>query len=336
MAILRNILTFSALSLLLTGCYEDFNPNIDTTPVLCLNSLITAGEPIEVEVTHTWIYSEGRVDQVNYSVDDVVVSIYANEALVDVDYIPREGDRIRISADSKKYGKADAAVTVPFAVRNADVKYTATLVSDWHSNENWKMNSDVKFDVNIKMTLNDTPDRADYYRFSFFGFVDWDSGHPGAFIDPPMDFYAGTFDEKFEPIFSEHIGVFESIMGSETDGFSFFTDRQFDGKAYTLRLKFTNAGYNVRDPIYDEELLNCGYVLELQSVSQSYYNWENYKWQIENGVTGDIIDFGFGDPMWGYSNVSTGAGVVAARSISKFKVNLKDFLQTIIVKPTNE
>lgn len=51
MAILRYIIPILSV-FLLTGCYEDFNPEIDTKPVLCLNSLITAGKPIEVDITH--------------------------------------------------------------------------------------------------------------------------------------------------------------------------------------------------------------------------------------------------------------------------------------------
>lgn len=40
-----------------------------------------------------------------------------------------------------------------------------------------------------------------------------------------------------------------------------------------------------------------------------------------------VGDVGFCDPAWGYSNVSTGAGVVAARSKSSATIILTDFLQ---------
>ncbi len=57
MAILRYIL-FLLSATILTSCYEEFNPAIDTQPVLCMNALITAGEPIEVEITHTWMFND--------------------------------------------------------------------------------------------------------------------------------------------------------------------------------------------------------------------------------------------------------------------------------------
>lgn len=330
MAILRNILMVALAATALTGCYEDFNPDVSAVPVLTLNSLVTAGRPIEVEVTHTWTYGEGWADDIDINVDDAVLTVYANGSPVDGAYVAGEGDRIRIVAVSKKYGTAEAEVEVPYAVHDASTEYSAKLVSDWHSNENWDMNSDVRFYVDINLKFSDSPLTADCYKFSYKSFVGKDGDGGGSLADSPVDFNPGILDAKFEPIFSEHIGVFESIMGGEPTGFTFFTDRQFADKEYTLKLRFNDASCNVRNPDYDENLLDCGYELELQTVSQSYYSWENYKWQMENGVTGDIIDFGFGDPVWGYSNVSTGAGVVAARAISTFRVDMKDFLQSVI------
>ncbi len=71
----------------------------------------------------------------------------------------------------------------------------------------------------------------------------------------------------------------------------------------------------------------------LASVSQSYYNRAIYVWQRDSGVLGDLGDLGFADPMWGYSNVSTGAGVVAARSYATCTLNLHDFLKESIENP---
>ncbi|MDE6134203.1 MAG: DUF4249 domain-containing protein, partial [Muribaculaceae bacterium] len=102
MAILRYILPILSL-FLLTGCYESFNPEIDTVPVLCLNSLITAGEHIEVEVTHTWLFNDEKTER-NHDVKDAVVTILVNEMIVGSDYLPKEGDKIRIVAESPTYG----------------------------------------------------------------------------------------------------------------------------------------------------------------------------------------------------------------------------------------
>ena len=64
MAILRYIL-FLLSATILTSCYEEFNPAIDTKPVLCMNALITAGEPIEVEITHTWMFNDKAAENLS-------------------------------------------------------------------------------------------------------------------------------------------------------------------------------------------------------------------------------------------------------------------------------
>ena len=117
-------------------------------------------------------------------------------------------------------------------------------------------------------------------------------------------------------------------MGNDEDtDFAFFSDRQFSGGTYTLHLNFSNNSFHVKSQEYDESLLECGVNLYLTTVSKSYYNWAVYKWNVDEGITGDLSDIGLAESKWGYSNVSTGAGVVAAQSSSKFTVDLKDFLE---------
>ncbi len=69
-----------------------------------------------------------------------------------------------------------------------------------------------------------------------------------------------------------------------------------------------------------------GYILVLQS----YYYWAVYKWNADEGILGDLSDMGLAESKWGYSNVSTGAGVVAARSVAGYTISLKGFLRTAI------
>ena len=72
-----------------------------------MNSLITAGEPIEVSVTRTWIYTDIGAER-DHSVKDAKVSIYVNGELRDASYIPQEGDRIRLVAESPGFAPAEA------------------------------------------------------------------------------------------------------------------------------------------------------------------------------------------------------------------------------------
>lgn len=324
MAILRYIIPV-LLSSVLAGCYEDFNPEIDTKPVLCLNSLITAGKPIDVQVTHTWIFNDEKSER-NHDVPDASIVIFANERIVSSDYLPKEGDRIRIVADSQTYGTATAEVVVPYATPVGKVKVTPVVTDIWVGDDDfyhYEMLADVTFNLNIEMDVNDPAGTDNYYHFGYNWFGTDTDGSPTLSV--------GQFEYNSEPIFKEHIGVFETVMGNDEDAsFEFFSDRQFAGKTYTLHLNFSDAFYRVNSQIYDESLLDCGLNLCLNTVSQSYYNWAVYKWNVDEGITGDLSDLGLAESRWGYSNVSTGAGVVAAQSSSEVTINLKEFLKTVL------
>ncbi len=295
---------------LLTGCYEEFTPGIDTTPVLCLNSLITAGEPIEVEVSRTWLFSDQK-SATSHDVTDAKVTIFVNDKTVGCDYIPKEGDRIRIVAESATYGSATAEVTVPRATPIGDVVVTPVDTYVWGDG--------ISFNLNIEMDVNDPADVQNYYKF----------GYGTSCEDAPL--HIGKFEYDLEPIFKEHIGAFETVIdsGDETE-FTFFSDRQFSGRKYTLHLNFTHNYFGMESDDFDESMFECGINLYLTTVSSSYYYRAVNKWHLEETLIGDMSDLGFADPKCGYSNVSTGAGVVAAQSSAVYKVNLKDFLQSTI------
>lgn len=327
MAILRYIFP-TTLLLLLTGCYETFEPKTDTEPVLCINSLITAGEPIEVQVTHTWVFNN-EYEGNNHSVDDAVISIYANGTLQREDYIPKEGDDIRIVAESVKYGSAEASVTVPEAVPISALDFTPEILSIW-KNEEQPMSESLSFNMKIALKIADKHPSDDFFRLEYYWLSpsgDDDSGDEyNASHAPYATFSPGTFDYDAEPIFKEHISVFESVMGGEDEIMTIFSDRQFAGKDYTLNLRFKNAVYTVTAPEYDSGLYDCSMVFTLATVSRSYYDRALYVWQRDMGVIGDLGDLGFAEPIWGYSNVSSGAGVVAARSFSTYTLSLKEFI----------
>lgn len=48
------------LSLAFTSCFSDFEPDIESKPVLCMISNIADGDSIRVSLTHTWRWSEGK------------------------------------------------------------------------------------------------------------------------------------------------------------------------------------------------------------------------------------------------------------------------------------
>ena len=329
MAILKHIAAL-ALAICLTGCFEEFDPNTDSAPVLCLNSLITDGEPIKVEVTHTWDYND-QFSASDHKVNDAVITILANGESVGEGYRPEQGDRITIIAESPTYGRATAEVTVPYATPVGTVAVSPVMTDIWTGDEDffhYEMLAEITFNLRIEMNVEDPAGSDNYYQFGYDPFMTSPQDTPDGILtgDNYPNFSIGSFDYNSEPIFKEHIGIFETVMGNGDDtNFVFFTDRQFSGKSYPLHLFFSGNRFNVKSQEYDESLLDCGITLRLTTVSKSYYNWAVYKWNIDEGIKGDLADIGLAEPLWGYSNGSTGAGVVAARASSSFKVNLKDF-----------
>lgn len=334
MAILKKTLILAALPLLLTGCYEDYYPRIDTDPVLCINSLITAGCPIEVKVSHTWLYTDedGRKD---HSVPDAVIEIYANDILVDTGYLPNEGDRIRIHASSLKYGEAEAEVTVPVATEISGIDYTINPDNTWIKyTESWGLDARLQFDIRVFMDLVDPKETSDFHRLTYETYDESGIMTEDDYSEDwqPYGRYAsnaylsdGHF-EALDPVFYELSDAFEEVLngGGST---MFFSDRLYNGKAKTLAFGFSSCFFTISGWKGDMEELESGWNLKLYSISESYYNWLVYSQQYSGVIFGDFGDFGMADPIWGYSNVSTGAGVVAAQSSISVKIDICPFLK---------
>lgn len=329
MAVLR-YLFISLVPILLSACNETFYPDIDVKPVLCINSLITAGKPIEVRVTHSWVFND-EASQEHHEVNDATLYLYVNDKLESFDYIPAQGDNIRIVAESPKYGKAEASVMVPEAVEISCKDFKTELLYFWQSPDD-PSECVISYNLRVPIKLVDNPQGDDYYKLSYnweFPSVETDSSD----IVPPEGSYihypSWTFDYKSEPLFFEHVGAFESIFGYEDEGMMFFTDKQFAGKSYTLNIHIDDIYYYLENPEF-ENRFDVKIVFHIATVSQSYYNHAVYLWQKDSGALGDMGDIGFAEPMWGYSNVSTGAGVVAAETVSTITIDLKDFLEKAI------
>ncbi len=331
MGILKQIIAIG-LAVCATGCYEDFSPKIDATPVLCVNSLITAGEPISVEVSHSWVYNsqEGLSD---HRVYDAVVTIYANGEPVGDDFRPSQGDEIRIVADSEKYGRAEATVTVPVAIPITATDINTHTLSVWRD-EAQAMDESVYFNMRIALRVDDDALTENFFRVEYGCVSPTGYEDAGDILGAPHMPYTGLsmgeFEYEAEPIFKEHVGVFESVFGDSEEAFMLFSDKQFSGKSYTLNLQFHNCLFYVEAPAYDPALYDASLTFTLVTISRSYYDRLIYIWQRDSGALGDLGDLGFAQPMWGYSNVSTGAGVVAARSAYTITLPLKDYLQSAL------
>ena len=323
------------LSLLFTGCFEEFDPGIEQPSVLFVNALIHPGETLKVDVTHTWAWTESdKITDVN--VRDAQVRLYVNgeyaenlkyEETDSIDrygepiiiagyygaYIPREGDNIRIEAECEAYGRADAEVTVPHAVDINRVEMTLSNYFEW---TDWNDELEYNFDLNSLVYFTDPAAETNYYMFEV-AFDDPvrvdDDGLVGVIYTPFIDY-------SREPLFSEHMTVLDWVLDGATYNYSFFTDRQISGKEYALHIPIERVMVTTTTRDVDMELEHYGVNLTLYSISRSYYDYLMSVWMDDEGANASLGVLG--NPVFPVSNVSSGAGVVASTARSTMHVEL--------------
>ncbi|MDE6670422.1 MAG: DUF4249 domain-containing protein, partial [Muribaculaceae bacterium] len=252
---------------MLSGCYTEFDPDINQSPVLCLNSEITVGSPVKARVTRTWRYTEEIImydDNNATMVKDAAVSLYVNgyeyERLKPVQcdtikygrpytyyyyqgtYCPQTGDNIRLVAVSDRYGSAEGEVKMPESPIIDKIEWkldSPNLVPGYPD-------SNLRCTLDARIYLKDRPDTKDYYMF------DYNISNPFVYGDPIFypeleEWITPTshgilsctyFDQSHEPIFSEHMSTLELIDGAGY-GYTMFSDMQFSGRTYPLHIVMT-------------------------------------------------------------------------------------------------
>ncbi len=136
--------------------------------------------------------------------------------------------------------------------------------------------------------------------------------------------YCNYLDQSYEPIFSEHLSALELIDGAGY-GYTMFSDLQFSGRTYPLHIVMT-LEHSVDDKDI-EELWHSVLNLKVSTLSDSYYNHLMTLWQFDEGLSGMLAEAGLGAPVNGYSNVSTRAGVIAARNVVTIPIDLGETLK---------
>ena len=332
MAILRKIIYLLG-AVLTASCSEEIDVDIEGTPVLCLNTIIEPGSPIDVSVTRTWLYTDTTAWK-DHGVDDAEVYIYANGELKEQDYLPKEGDEIRIKAQSRKYGDAEATVRVPERIHVTLDNLNLQEIQAFNtSSPEWPISLSVDFRLRAHIAVQDPPGKETFYRFSSRALCP--DIEPEE--NPDLPWYdqdhiycsANGVDTDAEPIFGEHCGVWEYAVGDAGSSYLFFTDRQFEGKQYTLNIYIDHIDYIFQWHEYDEEVFDAKIEFKVASISPSYYKYLLRDYRADDGMLEDLGNYGFGNPIWGYSNVSTGAGLVAARTVTTMEVPLRDFIKKL-------
>lgn len=341
MAFLKKYIPIFLSLITLTGCYSDFEPDIDSTPVVCINADAKPGEVLKIFVTRTWRWSEELQDrEIDIQIPDAVVNLYVNGNLYETigysewdyqdpmrpwikkqygflsTYEPQPGDKIRIVAHCETYGDAEGEVTVPHPVAIDDVAFLVNNAEIESSGDKLIYRGN----VSLEISFTDPADEKNYYFFKGSTFIE--------------DYYNYNIElwVKYdaEPLFTEHVSSLESAI-SETSGYTIFSDRMIAGKTYPLHIRLENISYSVSaDNNFDSNKSCVEFVLS--SISESYYKHVISVWESNDGINGILGGVGLADPVWECSNVSTGAGVISASAPSKIQIPISEFFKDM--KPT--
>ena len=327
---------------LLTACYTDFEPKIDSAPVLCMNAVIDAGEEFTVQLSHSWRYDDYEAYKADHTVTDGTVDVYADGNPVCratysewtetdaygaerkrsgylIPYKPQAGQEVSLRACSPKYGTADAVVTIPFEPLTGTAQVDKTVEVNNYLFEDDPYGGSYAYQyfhisMNIKLPVNDRSGINEYFQLA------WEAADCS---NEDVDFNCGNPEFDMEPIFSEHIDALETVFASDAWGFTVFSDNSFRGSSYPLHLMFRNISLHRVSAEPDDSLPDGCYMrLILFSLDRNLYNWYMYDWHESESFVGMLGRIGLAENTTSYSNVSTRAGLVVARNRSVIEISL--------------
>lgn len=342
--------------MLLTGCEQEFEPDIYVPEALCINSVITSGEPVSANISHTWRYDEDFEEKIDCGVYDATVTLSVDGKPVETlhakdseqsskgsvyrfRHVAVPGEDITITAQSGKYGDAYGSVTVPRPVG------LMKAVSDFRADrvlgaDNVNETQSIVLGGGLKVTVTDNAATTDFFRLEVRG-IDPEPIGSGEWVEvwgedePQERMYQGTMDfwmidKEHETLFQEHLGVLDVMFGASTYGFTIFSDRMFPGKSHTIDVVLRDATIYMYNPRDIPSIFDVKVRITLSTLSQSYYNYWLSDFQDSEGFIGQMGDLGLAQGVNGYSNVSTKAGVIVAATPTTVDVNLADFIRSTL------
>lgn len=372
---LTKLSMFILMLLTLTGCFEEFDPKLDQQPVLCMNADLCVGTPVKVELSHTVSGAEYKEQYVQVYendiffyrrdqwVEDARMTLYVNgeskgemrratwfdvkksaspyDMLLEKkgfesDYIPQAGDEIRIEAVSAGYGAAEASIVMPYPIEaRGDVKIgKVEVLGVEYDSAGELVQYSVRFnDLRSVAEIKDNPEVYNYFDVSARMVM------PQA---PEGIYLRGMtwhIDTESDPIFSEHISAMETVLESNHYDFSVFSDYQFAGGTYPLKLydEWAYIAYqNPEKTPTDFDPTRCKFEFCISNISKPYYDWLLYTWQYNEGMIGQLGTLGLAEMPASVSNVSSGAGVVGARAVTYITLDLSPVIREGIEKFAND
>jgi len=311
LSIIAIILMFS----ILTSCETEipFNGTI-TEPMLSVISLPFTDSVIQANVTASRFFLSNENDF--KVVDNATVDLYINGTFKEnliaqgqgnyrSQYIPVEGDIVKLNVSAISYESVWADATVPLKVAGFQIDSTITRSNTSLIIEGSNYGgSVVRLDTvgttysnihNFNIKFSDLAGESNYYRLVVKLTTTANGYSTVSYQNNFDDIVFGTKKENMDGIFSE----------SPYDRYNIFSDELIDGKPHTITVSIP-VSYDTYYDRVDTTDYERSVSINLQSISQSYYLY------LKSLKALEIADPFMSEPVQIYTNVNGGLGIMGA------------------------
>ena len=317
------------LGLLLVSCVRDVEIDLEDLPDrIVLNASVCPGKEVRAHLSKTWFIMDSIPD---FDLPDANVRVYINDkfqgfmrnddirgdsiSLPGQYVLPgcfvKQGDRLRIEADTDGYEPVSGETRIPGRARIYKVDTLSYRSSAYYAEH-------LRFSVKIGVETDY------YYRLIVEQILDFRKGDSTRTVtsfrslDGYSWYYSGFSVDYEDPVFQSFGG---SPITNQMDGR--YCMGVFTGKDMTntdaIKVSVSPVEYS-----YESDTLSrvVHYDVRLLSISEDYYRYM----KIMRGYSITIGDANFGaliEPADTYSNVENGFGIVAGYQEDKSRITMR-------------
>ena len=317
------------LGLLMVSCVRDVEIDLEDLPDrIVLNASVCPGKEVCAHLSKTWFIMDSVPD---FELSDAKVRVYVNDefqGLMRNDDLPedsislpgqyvlpgcfvKQGDRLRIEADTDGYEPVSGETRIPGRARIYKVDTLSYRSSAYYAEH-------LRFSVKIGVETDY------YYRLIVEQILDFRKGDSTRTVtsfrslDGYSWYYSGFSVDYEDPVFQSFGG---SPITNQMDGR--YCMGVFTGKDMTntdaIKVSVSPVEYS-----YESDTLSrvVHYDVRLLSISEDYYRYM----KIMRGYSITIGDANFGaliEPADTYSNVENGFGIVAGYQEDKSRITMR-------------
>ena len=317
------------LGLLMVSCVRDVEIDLEDLPDrIVLNASVCPGKEVRAHLSKTWFIMDSIPD---FDLPDANVRVYINDkfqgfmrnddirgdsiSLPGQYVLPgcfvKQGDRLRIEADTDGYEPVSGETRIPGRARIYKVDTLSYRSSAYYAEH-------LRFSVKIGVETDY------YYRLIVEQILDFRKGDSTRTVtsfrslDGYSWYYSGFSVDYEDPVFQSFGG---SPITNQMDGR--YCMGVFTGKDMTntdaIKVSVSPVEYSYES---DTLSMDVHYDVRLLSISEDYYRYM----KIMRGYSITIGDANFGaliEPADTYSNVENGFGIVAGYQEDKSRITMR-------------